>query len=136
MQAARQRHPGIPFHQADFRTLPIRDATWAGIVGLYCMIHLPPPDLQPTLKEWARVLKPGGLLLLAVHLGSEVRHLTDWWGQPVDIDFHFFEPAALSTAVAAAGFRIEEHLERDPYPGVEAPTRRLYLLATRAAPPT
>lgn len=57
--------------------------------------------------------------------------LTKWWGLTVDIDFYFFEASAMAGWVGGAGFRVEEQLERDPYPDVEAPTRRLYLSATK-----
>jgi hypothetical protein len=39
------------------------------------------------------VLRTGGRVLVSFHVGSEVRHLEQWWGQAVDIDFRFLEVA-------------------------------------------
>ena len=55
----------------------------------------------------------GGLLLLAAHLGEDVRHLDEWWGHRVDVDFTFFQtPSSADTPTAR---RIEEATEQDPY---------------------
>ena len=128
---AERLNPGLPFHQGDFRRLPADHDAWAGIVAFYSIIHLPPGEVLPTLKEWHRVLRPGGVLFVAVHLGSELRHVEDWWGRRVNIDFRFFQTDELETALEAAGYAVEEVVEREPYPGVETQTRRAYVLATK-----
>jgi hypothetical protein len=53
----------------------------------YSIIHLEPGELAPAFTEICRVLRPGGLMLVSFHIGSEVRHLEQWWGQDVDVDF-------------------------------------------------
>jgi hypothetical protein len=63
-------------------------------------------------------------------LGSEVRHVTEFLGHQVDVDFRFFEPPQAGAAVEEAGLGVEARLERVSYPG-EADTRRGYLLARR-----
>jgi hypothetical protein len=78
-----------------------------------------------------RVLQPGGLALLAFHVGDTVLHLDDWWGRPVSLDFVFFGTGEMTDFLAAAGFRVVESVEREPYPGVEHPSRRAYLLAEK-----
>jgi hypothetical protein len=37
----------------------------------------------------------------------------------------------VADALGSAGFEVEEIVERDPYPDVEAQTRRGYILATK-----
>lgn len=130
VEAARGLFPALTFHHGDFRDLPVADGAWAGIVAFYSILHLDPEDLVPTLREWRRVLRPGGLLLLSVHLGQENRHLEEWWGHAVDITFRFFDRNALLADLEAAGFEILEARERDHYPEVEVATRRLYLLTS------
>ena len=49
-------------------------------------------DLRTALAEYRRVLADGGLLLLAVHAGQEVRHSTDWFDAEVDVESRFFDP--------------------------------------------
>jgi hypothetical protein len=40
------------------------------------------------------VLEAGGRALVSFHAGSGVRHLDQWWGRAVDIDFRFLGAAA------------------------------------------
>ncbi len=78
-----------------------------------------------------RVLRPGGLLLMAFHVGDDPVHLDEWWGQGVSIDFLFLSPMEISDSLRAGGFAIEETVEREPYPDVEHPSRRAYILASK-----
>jgi hypothetical protein len=48
------------------------------------------------------------------------------------MDFFLFQPQVIRGYVEAAGFAIEEIIERDPYPPeVEYPSRRAYILAQK-----
>lgn len=58
-------------------------------------------------------------------------HLEEWWGRRVSVDFHFFRSNEVTQALVAAGFELEEVVERDPYPEVEHPSRRAYVFARR-----
>jgi ubiquinone/menaquinone biosynthesis C-methylase UbiE len=136
VSCASRRHPGLEFKTGDFRRLEVPDASWAGIVAMYSLIHVPREGVKDVLMEFARVLQPGGLLLLAFHLGSEVRHASDWWAHPVDLDFVFFESTEMLSYVWGAGFDSELHVERDPYPDVELQTRRGYILARKPSAPS
>lgn len=128
---ARQRYPHLAFDQGDLRALEIPDATFGGIVAFYSIIHLAPSELVPTFREWHRVLQPGGRTLLAFHSGDRVVHLDSWWEQPVDLDFRFWPTGTVSDALRQAEFTIEALLQRSPYPEVEHPSERAYLLARR-----
>jgi hypothetical protein len=83
------------------------------------------------LGELLRVLRPGGVLLLAFHIGDDTIHLDEWWGQKVCVDFFFFSSEEVAGYLRAAGFEIEEIIERAPYPDVEHQSRRAYIFARR-----
>jgi hypothetical protein len=72
----------------------------------------------------------GGHLLVAFHVGDEIRHVDELWGQGVDLDFRFLETAAVVEILEAAGFEIEAQLERRNYPE-EVETGRAYVVARR-----
>jgi len=133
--AARALGPDVEFRVEDMTQLRAADGSWAGIVSLYSLIHLPRNDVRSVLREFYRVLKPGGLLLVAFHLGSETRHATDWWGHPVDLDFVFFQVSEMLSHVWSAGFNSELDVEREPYPDVELQTRRGYIIASKPPAP-
>ena len=127
----RQAPAEVPVAAGDLRALPLADGALAAAVAFYSLIHLPPGSELAALAEVRRVLRPGGTLLAAVHVGDEVRHLDEWWGEPVSVDFRFFRVAELTGWLAAAGFAVRSVEERDAYPGVEVETRRAYVTAGR-----
>jgi len=130
VSVGRREFPAAEFRQGDFLALPAADGEFAALVALYSLIHLEPGELDRTFAEMRRVLRPGGRVLVGFHAGSEVRHLDQWWGQPVDVDFRFLEPADVAAAMERAGLRVDARLERSPYPD-EVATRRAYLMARR-----
>ncbi|MBE3560563.1 MAG: class I SAM-dependent methyltransferase [Ktedonobacteraceae bacterium] len=131
VELARKRNPDIPFRQEDMASLDVEDESWVGIVAFYSLIHFHRPQLIPVLQEIRRVLQPGGLFLLAFHVGQEVRHLEEWWGKQVRLDTVFFEREEMEGYLRAAGFEIEESLVRPPYIGVEVETQRAYIFARK-----
>jgi len=131
---ARKRHPDLEFGTGSMTALPAADASWDGLVSFYSLIHMiDDADLRAALAEYRRVLADGGLLLLAVHAGEEVRHSAQWFGAEVDVSFRFFDPDWLSAGLEQAGFTVESLTRRQPYPGAEVANPRAYFLA-RAIP--
>ncbi len=131
--AARRLNPGIEFRQGDMTALDLPDGSWAGIACFYSILHIPRDEVVGALREFRRVLRPGGLLLITFHIGSELVHRDEWWGHDVDVDFLLFEPDEMVRYLGSAGFDIEEIVQRDPYPDVEYPSRRAYIFARSRA---
>ena len=130
VESARALNPGIEFRRADMRALPMPDDSLAGIVAFYSIIHIPPDEMVSALRELGRVLEPGAPLLLAFHIGEETVHLDEWWEKKVSVDFFFFRTEQMQQWLEAAGFTVDEVLERDPYDeSVEHQSRRCYILA-------
>lgn len=115
----------------DLLALPLRDGCLAGAVAFYSLIHLPPGTETAALSEVARVLAPGAEVLVSFHVGDEVRHLGEWWGHDVDLDFRFFAVEEMTGWMATAGLDVAEVTERDAYPEVEVATRRAYVRAVK-----
>jgi SAM-dependent methyltransferase len=128
---ARRLNPGLEFRQGNMLALDVPDGAWAGIAAFYSLIHIPREAMLTTLLELRRVLQPGGLLLAAFHVGDGVVHLDEWWGHPAEADFTFFQIHEMVTYLRAAGFKIDEAAARPPYPDVEHPSERCYLMARK-----
>ena len=133
VERARRLNPSIEFRRGDMRALDVPDGAWAGIVAFYSIIHIPRDEVVAVLRELRRVLQPGGVLLMAFHLGGDTIHLDQWLGEPVSVDFIFFRADEMAGYLTSAGFEIEEIIERDPYPDVEHQSRRAYIFAIKPA---
>jgi ubiquinone/menaquinone biosynthesis C-methylase UbiE len=133
VEQARRLTPAVEFHQGNMLALDVADESWAGIAAFYSLIHIPRGDLPQALAELRRVLRRGGKLLVAFHIGDETVHLDEWWGHKVCVDFFFFRSEEMAQHLRDAGFEIEEIIEREPYPEVEHQSRRSYLFARRPA---
>jgi SAM-dependent methyltransferase len=136
VKMARQLNPEIEFDQGNMLALDLPDESLGGIAAFYSIIHVPPEEVVAALRECHRVLKPGGLVLLAFHVGQEVKHLDEWYGHAVQADFYFFRPEAMTVYLREAEFEVEESIQRAPYEGVEYASQRAYLVAhKRHLPP-
>ena len=112
--------------------LGLLDNTLAGIAAFYAIVNIPKESLPLVFREMERVLRPGGLLLLAFHTGDEIVHERELWGLPISMDFFLFEHLAVQHCLEAAGLRIEQVVEREPYaPEVEYQSRRAYIFARK-----
>jgi ubiquinone/menaquinone biosynthesis C-methylase UbiE len=132
LQQARQFSPDISFREGNMMALDLQDGTLAGIAAFYAIVNIPKESLPVVFREMARVLQPGGLLLLAFHVGDEVLHEQELWGRSISMDFFLFQPSAIRHSMEAAGLHIEEIIEREPYaPEVEYQSRRAYIFARK-----
>lgn len=132
VRQAQRLNPDIPFHQGDMLALSaVTDDFYGGIAAFYSIIHIPRPSVMDALLEIKRVLRHRGALLLTFHIGQETVHRDEFLGQEVSLDFHFFETEEMKDYLKAAGFELEEVIERDPYPDVEYPSRRAYIFARK-----
>ena len=129
VETARSLSPEIKFEQGDVTALAVPDAAWAGAIAFYAIVNFARPQLPPVFAELHRALEPGGLLLLAFHRGKEVKHVEEMWGVAISLDFLFFETEEIVALLRKARFTIERVVERDPYPAVEYPSQRTYILA-------
>ncbi|MFF5265173.1 class I SAM-dependent methyltransferase [Actinomadura viridis] len=64
IELARQEYPDLRFDEGSMLALDIADGTLGGVLAWYSVIHTPPEDLPAIFAEFARVLAPGGHLLV------------------------------------------------------------------------
>jgi SAM-dependent methyltransferase len=131
---ARRLNPDISFREGDMSALDLPAGALAGIAAFYAIVNIPRASLTAVFREMERVLQPAGLLLLAFHAGSAVLRERELWGRPISVDFFLFEPPDIRHDLEAAGFVIEDIVERAPYaPDVEYQSRRAYIFARKPA---
>jgi SAM-dependent methyltransferase len=128
IEKASQSFPQSRFVVCDFFALPNESSTIAGILALYCIVHLTPDQLVPAFSEMFRVLNPGGVLLLSFHVGTEVIRAENFLDTSAALDFTFFEPPQVCEALTTVGFNSIDIRIREPY-DTEYPSKRCYLFA-------
>jgi SAM-dependent methyltransferase len=111
---ARQAHPGLRFEVGTMAALDIPDASLAGVVAWYSIIHTPPERQAGLFAEFARVLRPGGWLLLAFQVGDEVVHLRHAYGHEIDLHTRRQSPERIRELLEHAGFAEFARLVRQP----------------------
>jgi uncharacterized protein YceH (UPF0502 family) len=132
---ARRRFPGPTYEVGDLRRLsrPTASPGWAAVLGWYSLIHLAASEVADAVAALVRPLAPGGWLVLGLHAGAEVRHLDEWFGQQVDLDFVLHEPAFVVGVVESAGLVDVEWYLRGPVTARGETTQRLYVIGRKPA---
>lgn len=132
VELARRLNADVPFREGNMMALDLSDGALAGITAFYAIVNIPEESLPSVFREMHRVLEPGGLLLTAFHVGNEIIQKEELWGKTVSMDFFFFQAPSIRQKLEAAGFVVEEIIEREPYaPEVEYQSRRAYIFARK-----
>ncbi len=72
--------PGAEFILGDIADLPVRDCVFDAICSYYAIIHVPRSEHSKLLRDFHRILKPGGLALLCMGAGDLPEDVDDWYG--------------------------------------------------------
>lgn len=115
VELARREHPEVSFDVGEMGALDVADASVAGVVAWYSVIHVPASQRRGVIGELHRVLRPGGHALLAFQVGDDTLHLDEAFGHEVSLHFHRLQPDAVVALLDDAGFDLTARLVRAPY---------------------
>lgn len=129
---ARQNVPTATFLCQDMTALDLPHASFDGLVAYYAIIHVPRGEQRGVLREFFRVLKPGGLMLITMGVeGTRDGVETDWLGAPMY--WSHFDIATNLDLVRDVGFEIKWQTRvSDPLPvGTDTSGQHLFVLAQK-----
>lgn len=131
IRQARRLNSEISFKTGDMLNLDkIADDSFGGIAAFYSIVNVPPELILQVFREMRRILRPSGVLLVAFHIGQEKIHIEEMLNKKVSLDFYLFKTEEIKNHLQAAGFELEETIERDPYSEtVEHQSQRAYVFA-------
>ena len=110
IEVARREHPGLRFDPGSMTDLALADASVAGLVAWYSLIHVPDDEISLVLEHFRRVLRPGGPLLLSFHVGDESYLKTQGYGgHPMKVFVHRRRHDQMIAWLNDAGFAVEAH---------------------------
>jgi SAM-dependent methyltransferase len=87
--------------------LPVASDTVDGVVALWSLIHVPLAEHPAVIDEFARVLRPGGGLLLVEGTTEWVGENPDWLEGGVEMAWEVAGRETTRRQLRAAGFGIE-----------------------------
>ena len=105
LRLARERSAGARV-QGDLAALPFPAGRFDAVVACNSLIHVPVEDHPAVYGEFARVLRPGGRLLVAEGLHPWAGENPDWMGSGVGMAWDIAGERAAARAMAGAGFRL------------------------------
>ncbi len=115
VELARANNPGMRFERCDMGELPFAEETFDGIIAYYSIIDTPKSQVDRFFREFQRVLKPGGRLLVAVKAGTTEGYLAELLGIETEIYFALFTQEEIRSYYEDHGFRLEFLEQRNPY---------------------
>lgn len=72
IRRARGQYPSLTFEAGNFEELEDATGSLGGVLSWYSLIHHEPKDIHVPLAEFARVIRPGGGLLVGFFVGDTV----------------------------------------------------------------
>lgn len=107
---ARATYPGPNFLRGDFARIPARPARFGGVLAWYSLIHTHPDAVLGILREFTRVMRPGGSVLIGYFHGPS--------GRPFDhavAPAYYWSTEDMAQALQNTGFTVlETHRRQDP----------------------
>ncbi|MCU1473440.1 class I SAM-dependent methyltransferase [Amnibacterium sp.] len=109
---ARARFPETRFEVGGLAALPVPDATVDGVLAWYSIIHTPAARLDPVVSELARVLRPGGVVLLGFQAGTGTRRIERGYGTEATTTAVLHDPQDVANRLGGGGFAVDEVVRR------------------------
>ena len=111
IEIARRDHPGMRFEVGSMTDLRLPDASVAGLVAWYSLIHVPDEEIGSVFAQFRRVLRPGSPVLFGFHVGDTSRLKTDGYGGlPMRVHVHRRQPGQVASWLNDAGFMVEAQM--------------------------
>ncbi|MFE5618118.1 class I SAM-dependent DNA methyltransferase [Streptomyces sp. NPDC056463] len=128
--AARRAHPELRFDVGSMAALDLADDALGGVLSRWSIIHTPPRELPVILREFHRVLAPGGHLLVGFWAGDDPSRPTKVFDHAVVPAYRWW-PDHLAALLREAGLAEAARLVREPLPTDRRQFQEVHLLARK-----
>jgi SAM-dependent methyltransferase len=132
VEIARRENPGMGFQTMNMAKLDIADGSIDGIVSFYSIIHTPRKFVNILFREFNRVLKKHGKILVVVKKGETEGYIDELEGSKTDLYFTHFKEGEIESYLKTNGFKVVSLKTRQPY-DFEIPVDRIYAIGEKKA---
>jgi ubiquinone/menaquinone biosynthesis C-methylase UbiE len=108
---AKRENPDLHFELGDIRAMPFGDTSFDAIWANAVIHHLTKEDIEQTLREFYRVLKPGGIVFVATKRGEGTWKVKESFSFNKEREFTLLTAQELIDMFAEAGFKKKELVE-------------------------
>ena len=111
IDVARHSYPGLRFETGSMTDLRLADASMAGLLSFWSLVHTPDDEFPGIFAHFRQVLRPGSPLLVGFHAGEGSRLKTEGYGgYPMKVYVHRRQPGQVAAWLDAAGLTVEAQL--------------------------
>jgi ubiquinone/menaquinone biosynthesis C-methylase UbiE len=132
MAIGRTRYPEVRFALSSITRLGLADGSCRGVLSRSSVIHLPPRLLPTALAEIARVLAPGGWLLLSFSATDAPEPPYEYYDHRVAAAYRWW-PDHVVSLLRSAGITESARLMENPEPDDRRQFRVAFILARKAS---
>lgn len=131
IEIAKEKVPQGKFQVMDMRKLDFDNESFDGLLVPYSLIHIPSEEINLTLKEFARVLKSGGHILLIAQRGEADKLVEEPLKVSEVMFVNFFTKDRLSKFITDAGFEVEYLEEKESQDPKSITDRVIYAIVKK-----
>jgi ubiquinone/menaquinone biosynthesis C-methylase UbiE len=131
IKLARDAYPGLRFDVGSMAALDIADGTLSGVLSRWSIIHTLPQDVPAVLAEFARVLAPGGHLLICFSASDDASHPSQAYDHTVAPAYRWW-PDHLAALLRTSGLSEVARMITEPKPTDRRQFKGVQLLARKA----
>jgi ubiquinone/menaquinone biosynthesis C-methylase UbiE len=133
LEVARVAYPHLKFENRNMFDTKYENSSIDGIVSFYGIVHFTYNEIDSTIKEWKRILKPEGTAIFSFHIGDDnslrVEKFLD--KENATGTWNFFQVDKVVDILIKNEIQYDEVVVRYPYINMEHPSHRCYIQFTK-----
>lgn len=132
---ARENYPDLKILKMDISKLEFSDSHFDGVFAMYSLIHIADPEIPQALKEIHRVLKPSGMLYLALQEPITIKDKDGFYPliykPEIKMFINLFTEKEMCNHLEKAGFEVSFVDRRPPSKDGEFQFNKLFIFAKK-----
>jgi len=131
LKIAKKKVPNGIFKKMDMRKLNYPDESFDGLCAAYSLYHIPSKQTLITLKEFNRVLKLNGIMILMLQKGKREGIMPEPFDPKRKMFFKYFQEKEIKDFLKKSGFKIVYGGKRKPRSSLELKRIKLFFITRK-----